>query len=175
MTSVPRSSMTFEHEGAAYVIEFLRTFRRVRVGVIDDIDIYKDSTYPYTTVILWKVVPGEQPGTPRELVRTGTVGCWHKDKSTFTHANGRLRALRSISLTLDKDLKRKMWAAYESRETGTTTKIYMVCLGDSEPPNPNMPYMNLECFSSQEKGFTFIDQQSDDQKRKMWVQTWTVE
>ena len=103
--------MKFEHEGATYFLDFQRDYKQVEVGNTAGEVVRTASHYPSTTVILWK--QRENPLAP-ELYRTATVGCWHKD--TFTLEKGRLNAMRLMSRTLSKEMKRKMWASYMNRK-----------------------------------------------------------
>lgn len=103
--------MTFTWEDNTYHIEFQRAYKQVRVGVIDGVDIFKSSRYPYTTVLIWKSGPKIIP----DLFRTATVGCWSNEKQ-FTLEKGRLNALRLVGRTLDKGFKKAMWKAYSERD-----------------------------------------------------------
>lgn len=69
--------------------------------------VTRKSTYPSTTVTVWK---------GNDVFRTDTVKSHHTDK--ITQEQGRILALRKISLTLDKEFKRAMWEAYVKRPKG---------------------------------------------------------
>ena len=102
--------MKFEHEGNMYSLDFQRERKPVVVGATPEGEpVQAPSLYPYTTVVLWRKM---KDGT-LELFRTATVGCWHGEY--FTLEKGRLQALRLVSKTLSKELKKKMWAAYMNR------------------------------------------------------------
>ena len=107
--------MTFGHEGYMYLIDFQREHKSVRVGVTPEgEDVFAPSRFPYTTVNLFRMtIPVDPINGKMELYRTATVGAWHKEK--FTLEKGRIHALRSVSTTLPKDLKNKLWQAYMGR------------------------------------------------------------
>lgn len=98
--------MKFTYLGATYEIEFQRQRReRARGGL---------TTYPATTVRLIRSEAGKLPG---ELVREATVGySVTNENRKFTLEGGRISALRAITPTLDKDLRRVLWGAYVNRK-----------------------------------------------------------
>lgn len=103
--------MRFEYEGSTYLIEFMRKNKTVRVGVnASGDDVWGISRFPYTTVIIWKLIPNSEL---RELVRTATVGCHHGDE--YSPEKGRVNALRLVTKTLEKPFYTKMWQAYTGR------------------------------------------------------------
>lgn len=115
--------MKFEVNGEFYTLEFQRYFKPVRLGVDEaGNDITGDSTYPYTSVYLWK-------GLEPIPFRSYTVGCSHVDQ--FSREDGRRNALRMLSKGKDqievngelvenpngltKAVKAAMWATYLQR------------------------------------------------------------
>ena len=103
--------MKFTFDGAVFLLEFSRERKPVVVESRTGFT-FAPSTYPYTTTTLWKIVPGSPP----ELYRTATVGCWFKERGKFTLEKGRLHALRVMSKTLTPDFKEVMWKAYINRK-----------------------------------------------------------
>lgn len=128
--------MKFRFNGADYQIEFQREYKPVRVGFaqagdpvldekgkptfndkgepkvyLEDQDLVRPSKFPYTTVKLWAQVDG---AAKPELKRSATVGAHHTEE--FNVERGRLIALRQITKTITKDLKRAMWKAYLNRD-----------------------------------------------------------
>jgi hypothetical protein len=93
-----------------FSMEFSRAHREIPVHNDDGTTTFVLSKYPYTTIMLWRHLQGENP----EVYRTATVGAWHKEK-TFTLERGRLCALRAVSTTLDRVVKAAMWDAYMRR------------------------------------------------------------
>jgi hypothetical protein len=71
------------------------------------------SKFPYTTV---NIVELGEKRSDDTIYRTATSGCYHQDK--FSLEEGRLHALRLVSKTLDKPMKKAMWNAYMNRKVG---------------------------------------------------------
>jgi hypothetical protein len=93
----------FEHNGQHYQITFHRGERR-------------GASPPNTTVYLNRVVERDGKWEVVEQVRTATVGLWHREKS-FSPNKGRIHALRALLPTLEKDMWKPLWAAYNGRFT----------------------------------------------------------
>lgn len=118
-------NLKFEFEGTKYRIDFTREARTVKQfrGYADSVDtsngevikvpvvVDVPARYPYTTVTLWKTMPGGG----EVIYRSYTVGCIHTD--SYTLEDGRLAALRMLSKSnsLDKPFKKAMWTCYFDR------------------------------------------------------------
>lgn len=115
--------MKFDYEGTSYLIEFERQSKVPdgSVGV---------TPRRYTTAFLLKVTHGtfkDMPFTTREVVRTYTVGCNHKEQ--FNYELGRKYALALalydaptkgggaplMGAPLTKEFRTAVWKAYHSR------------------------------------------------------------
>jgi len=114
--------MRFTHNGKTYAIDFQRERKMVPVGITpkrygnlghNAEVLYAPSNRPYTTVRLLQV-DEEKPFKDWYVYRTATVGCWHREKQ-FSLERGRLHALRLVTLTLDKEMRTKMWEVYTRR------------------------------------------------------------
>lgn len=105
--------MRFTFGDAEYKLSFRRFNRRVVTGATEGGELrYADSKYPYTEVTLTrKGLDGKE--VP---IRKDVAGAYFKER--FTLEQGRLAALRKISITLDKELKKAMWEAYTRRSRG---------------------------------------------------------
>lgn len=108
--------MRFHYNGHDFSIEFQRTHKMIPTGTDKEGNIvYEDSKYPYTTVIIYKWVEGENGKLVPEMYRTYTVGCYHKDH--FTNEEGRKTALRCLCIgnSLTAGFKKVLWDTYLSR------------------------------------------------------------
>lgn len=116
--------LTFEHKGNTYILDFLRS--RKDVPLREDYDGKRplgagaQTTHPDTTVIIWMEREGHPEG--HEMYRTATAGCYHTDR--FRLEEGRIKALRSVSKTLSKEMRAKVWECYTKRPTGTPACTY---------------------------------------------------
>jgi hypothetical protein len=112
--------MKFKYDGSEYAIEFQRRHRDVTIIRHGIVKVVK-STHPYTTAkLLRKNDLGEYT-----TVEAASVGCAKFD--TFNIAEGRVQALRTLSVTLrkrnhEKELSAAMWNAYLNRK-GTKAHV----------------------------------------------------
>lgn len=111
--------MRFTFEGRVYEITFKRHHSNVFVPDTwsKHVKRVRKSQFPYTTVKIL-VVDESSPAKDWGVFRTGTVGCWFRDK--FNHENGRLNALKFMTKgnSMSKDMKSAVWDAYMSRPRG---------------------------------------------------------
>jgi hypothetical protein len=104
--------MKFMHEGVEYEIAFERTYRKIKIPqhlrTLDGPE-EMDTTFPDTTVNLWR----REPGKLAEIFRTATTKAHFRDP--FSKETGRLIVLRAITKTLDEALRPLLWKAYLER------------------------------------------------------------
>lgn len=113
--------MKFDFDGASYLVEFERS-NRVPEGSVAGVP------RTYTTARILKVTGPEK--TDREVVRSYTVGCSHRDR--FTLEGGRKYALTLamydaptqngqpslLGSGLSKEFRTAAWTAYHKRPGG---------------------------------------------------------
>lgn len=123
--------VTFTYAGKSFKLEFARKKETVEVvrqnksvGGRRETKVKQiTSKYPYTQVTLCEVHNGVEMPEQYTVVEKAKVGCAPKD--IYSHALGRLQALRVLSTTIryqlrdqkvyQRGLVRAMWGAYENR------------------------------------------------------------
>lgn len=105
-------TMKFTYKGKDYVIEFQRRNKHVTRYRPDGTQFYLESKYPSTIARLVEIDPAKP--LAEKIFREASVGCWHQEPQ-FSLEKGRIRALRMITMTIDKDMKPLMWDAYHNR------------------------------------------------------------
>ena len=98
--------MKFDYDGLTYAVGFSRQWFDITQG--EEIV----NTTPYTTVTIKIVDPGTPPAS-WATYRTATVGKWKHDQDI--RALGRVHALRAVSTTLSKGMRRALWQTYMHR------------------------------------------------------------
>lgn len=126
--------MRFEFVGSKFAIDFVRSLRQrtffTESSAGTSVEMKVNSTYPYTTVNILELDPKEKGIKNAKVFRTATVGCWHLEPN-FSLETGRLRALRSVTRTLPKEMRPLVWDAYMSRKDNPPSS-------DQNPPESSV-------------------------------------
>lgn len=111
--------MRFTFAGKTFRIEFERKRKTVHVrNPFEDGEINAImSSFPYTTV---RILEEMNDGLQASLYRTATVGCSLHDR--FSFEDGRIAALRAITTTIPKPMRKALWDGYIKRVKGSPSK-----------------------------------------------------
>lgn len=117
--------MIFNHNGVLYRINFQYQLPLVRnphwIGVKDAVFTEEqpewiNGRWPNTIGsldIMTRDADGRLQVAQTDF-RRHTIGCWHHEK-VFNPEVGRIRALRAITPTLTREMRKSMWTAYTDR------------------------------------------------------------